>query len=103
MPKFHLRHPADASLPFCGRQLNNHRDTRSQLHDSVAFAADTSEFVLALNGLGQFKRPSACRHCARVAGMLPPLKRPARHQPPATGGGEPIDFSEEYTGDEGDE
>lgn len=73
MSKLHIP-GSDPSRPLCGRQLNNHRDSRAQLSDKVTIAGSYEEY---LNGLGNGK---ACRHCGRVAGLVPKLVRRVREQ-----------------------
>lgn len=72
MPKLHLPYPTQAALPLCGRQLNNHSDTRAQLHDRAEIGTVADWTV-------EFHKPKskACRFCARAAGFLPPLPSPA--------------------------
>lgn len=60
-----------SSQPACGRQLNNHRQARSQQSDAMLLAPSYEVFLLALTA----PKPKACRHCARAAGLLPPVTR----------------------------
>lgn len=72
--KLHLNLAGQAA---CGRQLSNHRDTRSQLQDTIILAQGYEQFSQALNPVFPAK-PNACRFCARTVGLLPPAARAAR-------------------------
>lgn len=79
MGKLHLE---SLGGPLCGRQLNNHRETRSQIADKVQFASSTEQFLQALKTgeyqdevAAVFLKGGACRHCAREAGLLPRVTR----------------------------
>ena len=73
--KLHL--PGPGSAPLCGRQLNNHRASLQQVADKVQFTSTLEQFGDALQGKS---REQACRHCARVAGLLPKLVRGPRFE-----------------------
>ncbi len=73
-------------FPICGRQLNNHREAKSQLADKLEFAGSLEEFVY------QLLSRKGCRHCAIKAGLL---VRPTYSKEP----GDDTSESEE-TGDE---
>lgn len=62
--------------PLCGRHLSGHRLQRAQLQDTMIAAGDSASYMAALFPTAG-KRPAACRHCARVAGILPPVRRRA--------------------------
>ena len=58
---------------LCGRQLNNHRSARAQDAANATVATSLQQY---LDALAQRK---ACRHCGRVAGILPKLVRVTRN------------------------
>lgn len=72
--KLHIPGPGPSAQPLCGRQLNNHRTSSSQLADLVTYAATADEFMQAL------RAGKSCRHCARVSGLLPALRRTSRDE-----------------------
>lgn len=60
------------SFPLCGRQLNNHRSARSQDSVNATMAGTLEEYMAALAD------GKACRHCGRVAGLVPKLVRQSK-------------------------
>ena len=69
--KLHI--PSGFAATACGRQLNNHRDARAQDAANAAIASTTGEYLQALQD------GKACRHCGRVAGLVPKLVRVTRN------------------------
>ena len=82
MSKLHLPLSQGSTLdnltvsPYCGRQLNNDRTARSQTASQVSYAANVVEYLQALST----GKPGACKHCGRVAGLLPRLTQAARDE-----------------------
>lgn len=60
------------AVPLCGRQLNNHRGARAQDSVNAKMAITVEEYLVELS------RGNACKHCGRVAGILPKLVRVSR-------------------------
>lgn len=76
--KLHLNLSGKA---VCGRQLSNHRTARHQAADTIVLAPSYGAFASALtsgdyaNEAGVMVRAGACRHCARVAKLIPAVTR----------------------------
>ena len=85
--------------PACDRQLSLHRAENASQQDTMILAENAEKFMVALKA----PKPTACRHCARVVGLIPKL---TRRQPAAEDEGEESEIEmlyQELTDDEEEE
>lgn len=75
MPKLHIPGPSGYAITACGRQLNNHRNTRVQDTANVVLADTAGAYFDSLD------KGKACRHCGRAVGLLPKIARSMRNSP----------------------